>query len=428
VNSRKLWVMIVVCALHLSAVGEEVTHQVSRFLEAGSTRQAKAVLLSTLNKEPKNARAHELLGDVYRREGNANAAAREYRRALELGIRDSELLSNLATVDTWTRHFTEARKLYKRQLEFSPFPQDARRELENLEYQRGLSIFSSYGGWETDSTTKGWQADVFYGGVDRVDPYAGASYSDKYFYTRRSYYGKAYTFFSPAFYTKFSFEQDNYNYPVAVTPVPDANAYQHVPTVGIELSGNLKPRLQGTVSYEFFRPNFFFDQSEHASNHKVSGDIEYQIAWRPLSLQLKAATLRDPDPGRTTVDKSNHIVIPGYGKQFLVGGGGSLSFPRLEASLLMLPNRDLDRSTSYSFLSAGAVALRQDLKLRAGHVYDNYSNTSVFSGQIAQVFSAGLSWKAARWTEISFGGKVVRRSVRNDQAISVTTRFRLPIR
>jgi Tfp pilus assembly protein PilF len=97
VNSRKLWVMIVACALHLSAVGEEARHQASRFLEAGSTRQAKAVLLSTLNKEPKNARAHELLGDVYRREGNANAAAREYRRALELGIRDSELLSNLAT-------------------------------------------------------------------------------------------------------------------------------------------------------------------------------------------------------------------------------------------------------------------------------------------------------------------------------------------
>ena len=74
------------------------------------------------------------------------------------------------------------------------------------------------------------------------------------------------------------------------------------------------------------------------------------------------------------------------------------------------------------------MALRENLKLRAGHVYDNYSNTSVFSGQIAQVFSAGLSWKAARWTEISFGGKVVRRPVRNDQAIYVTTRFRLPIR
>ena len=427
-NSRKLWVMTIVCALHLVATGQEAMRQVSQLIDAGSAEQAKAVLVSILNKEPQNARAHELLGDVYRHKGNANAAVREYRRALELGIRDSELLSNFATVDVWTRHFSEARKLYKRQVEFSPFPQDAKRELEDLEYQRGLSIFSSYGGWETDSTTKGWQTDVFYGGLDRLDPYAGASYSDKYFYNRRSYYGKAYTFFSPAFYVKFSFEQDNYNYPIAVTPVPDANAYQHVPTVEIELSGDLTKRVQGTISYEFFRPNFFFDQSEHASNHKVSGDIEYRTVWNPLRLQLKAAALSDPDPGRTTVDKSNHLVVPVYGKQFLVGGGGSLSLSRFEASLLMLPNRDLDRSTSYSFLSACTVPLRENLKLRAGHVYDNYSNESVFSGKVAQVFNAGLSWKAARWTEISFGGKVVRRPVRNDQAIYITTRLRLPIR
>jgi len=420
--------MTMVCALHFAAAGEEATQQASRLIDAGATRQAKALLASTLNKEPQNARAHELLGDVYRHEGNSNAAAREYRRALELGIRDSELLSNLATVDKWTRHFTEARRLYKRQIEFSPFPQDARRELKDLEYQRGLSIFSSYGGWETDSTTKGWQTDVFYGGLDRIDPYVGASYSDKYFYTRRSSYGKAYTFFSPLFYTKFSLEQDNYNYPVAVTPVPDANAYQHVPTVGIELSGNLKPRLQGTVSYEFFRPNFFFDQNEHASNHKVSGNVEYQTAWRPLSLLVKAAVLRDPDPVSTLVDKPNHVVVPVYGKQFLIGGGGSLSLPRFEASLLMLPNRDLDRSTSYSFLSSCTVSLRENLNLRAGHVYDNYSNKSVFSRQVAQVYNAGLSWKPARWTEISFGGKVVRRPVRNDQAIYITTRIRLPIR
>jgi len=428
VSSRTLCVMIVVLALHLCAFGEEATQQASRLLDAGSTGKAKVLLVSTLNKDPQNARAHELLGDVYRNQGNANGAAREYRKALDLGIRDSELLSNLATVYKWTHRFSEARKLYKRQVEFSPFPQQARRELENLEYQRGLGIFSSYGGWETDSTTKGWQTDVFYGGLDRVDSYVGASYSDKYFYTRRSYYGKAYTFLSPAFYTKFSFEQDNYNYPVAVTPVPDANAYQHVPTAGIELSGNLKPSLQGTISYEFFRPNFFFGQNQHASNHKVSRDIENQTTWRPQSMQVKAAVLRDPDPVRTSVDKTNHLVVPVYGKQFLFGGGGSLSFRRFEASLLVLPNRDLDRSTSYSFLSACVVAVRDNLKLRAGHVYDNYSNKSVFSGQVAQVYNAGLSWQAARWTEISFGGKVVRRPVRNDQAIYITTRFRLPIR
>ncbi len=427
-NSRTLWVIMIVCALNLSAIGEESIRQASQLLDAGSTRKAKAVLESVLNHEPQNARAHELLGDAYRHEGNAGAAEREYKKALDLGIRDSELLSNLATVNRWNHHFAEARKLYKRELEFSPFPQDAQRELDDLAYQRGLSLFNSFGGWETDSTTKGWQTEGFYGGIDHVDPYAGASYSDKYFYTRRSYYGKAYAFFSPAFYTKFSFEQDTYNYPVAITPVPDANAYRHVPTAGVELSGKLTSRVQGTISYEFFRPNFFFDQNEHVNNHKVSGDIDYQTAWKPLSLQLKAATLRDPDPDRTVVDKTNHIVIPAYGKQFLAGGGGTFTFPRFEANVLILPNRDLDRSTSYSLLSACAVILHKDLKLRAGHVYDSYSNQSVFSGRIAQVYNAGLSWRPSRWSEISFGGKVVRRPVRNDQAIYVTTRFRLPIR
>lgn len=427
-NSRKRWVVAILCAFNLSAIGEEAMRQASQLLDKGSTQKAKAVLQSVLQREPQNARAHELLGDAYRHEGNASAAEREYREALNLGIRDSELLSNLATVDKWNRHFSEARKLYKRQIEFSPFPNEVRKDLEDLNYQRGVSLFSAYGGWETDSTTKGWQTDLFYGGFDRIDPYAGASYSDKYFYTRRSYYGKAYAFLSPSVYTKFSFEQDSYNYPVAVTPVPDANAYKHVPTIGVELSGKVTSRIQGTIAYEFFRPTFFFQQDEHASNHKLSGDIDYQTVWRPLSLQLKAATLRDPDPSRTTVDKPNHIVVPVYGKQFLVGGGATVSLPRFEVSTIMLPNRDLDRSTSYSFLSACTVQLRQNLKLRAGHVYDNYSNQSVFTGRTAQVFNAGVSWKAARWSEISFGGKVVRRPVRNDQAIYITTRFRLPIR
>lgn len=427
-NSRTLWVLAIVFALNLGAIAEESIRQASQLLDAGSTREAKTVLRSMLKREPQNARAHELLGDVYRREGNAGAAEREYRRALDLGIRDSELLSNLATVDKWTRHFSEARKIYKRELEFSPFTQEVRRNLERLDYQRGVSLFSAYGGWETDSTTKGWQTEFFYGGIDSIDPYAGASYSDKYFYTRHSYYGKAYLFLSPAFYTKFSFEQDNYDYPVAVTPVPDANSYRRVPTVGVELSGRLSAKVQGTIAYEYFRPNFFFEQSKHAENQKLSGELEYQTAWNPLTLQLKAATLRDPDPARTIVDKPNRLVVPVYGKQFLAGGGGTVSLPRFEASLVMLPNRDLDRSTSYSFLSSCTVPLRENLKLRAGHVYDSYSNQSAFSGQSAQVFNAGMFWRVAQWSEISFGGKVVRRPIRSDQAIYFTTRFRIPIR
>jgi tetratricopeptide (TPR) repeat protein len=162
VSSRKWWVVAILCLLTLPATSEEAMQRASRLPDAGSTRNAKAVLLALLKQEPLNPRAHQLLGDVYQHEGNAKGADREYRRALDLGVRDSELLSSLAKVDKWTRHYSDARKFYRREIEFSPFPEDARRDLEDLEFQRGMRLFSSYGGWETDSTTKGWQTDLFW--------------------------------------------------------------------------------------------------------------------------------------------------------------------------------------------------------------------------------------------------------------------------
>jgi tetratricopeptide (TPR) repeat protein len=427
-NSRKWWTAVALCVLNLSAFGEEGLQRAIQLLDRGEGQGAEVVLLALLKQEPQNAQAHVLLGDVFRHEGNGMAAAREYRIALDLGSHDSEVLSSLATVEKWTRHFSEARKAYLRELETTPSQSAAREELRDLEYKRGLTLFSAYGGWETDTTTKGWQADLFYGGLDRIDPYAGASYADKYFYTRQSYYAKAYAFLSPTMYAKFNFAQDRYSYPVAITPVPDANAYQSVPTFDVELAGNLGRQFRGSVSYEFFSPTFFFDPGKRAINHKFGGELEYKTAWRPLSLRLQTAILRDPDPDRTVVDKLRHFVAPVYGMQYLVGGGADLSSPRFEARILMLPNRDLDRSTDFSVLSEFTVPFGQNLKLRAGHVYDHYSSQSVFSGEFAQVYKTGFSWTATKWMELSFGGKVVRRPVRNDQAIYVTTRFRLPIR
>ena len=427
-KSCKWLAAFVLCALPLSASDNPALQQASELLEAGKTAQAKAILQPLLRSEPQNAEAHELMGDVFRQERNGRAAEQEYLRALDLGIRDSGLLSSLATVEKWNRHFSQARNSYQRELEDSPFLPGVRDDLQDLEYQRGFSLFGAYGGWETDSTTKGWQADLSYRGIDRLDTYAGLSYADKYFYTRRSYYGKGYAFFSSTGYVKFSFEQDNYNYPVAVTPVPDANAYQHVPTAGIEVSGDLRQNVRGTISYEFFRPNFFFDPSEHASNHKLGGELLYKTSWKPLELRLQSAVLRDPDPNRTLVDKVNRLVVPVYGMQYLVGGGADISSPRFDAQVLVLPNRDLDRSTNYSFLSALSVPLSRALKLKSGYIYDHYSSQSAFSGKTAQVYNLGFSWKMTRWMELSVGGKAVRRPIRNDQAVYVTTSFRLPLR
>jgi tetratricopeptide (TPR) repeat protein len=423
------WLAVIIfCALQLRASDEQSVQQASQLLEAGKTRDAKVILQSLLEREPQNAEAHELMGDAIRHEGNGKAAEREYRRAMELGLHDSGLLSNLATVQKWNRHFSEARTSYRRELEVAPFQQGTRDELQDLEYQRGFSLFGAYGGWETDSTTKGWEADLSYRGLDHFDTYAGLSYADKFFYTRRSYNAKAYAFFSPTGYVKLNFEQDSYDYPVAITPVPDANAYQRVPTAGIEVSGDLRPNLRGTISYEFFRPNFFFDPSEHASNHKLGGELLYKTNWKPLQLRVQSAVLRDPDPNRTLVDKVNRHVVPVYGMQYLVGGGADLSFPRFDAQVLVLPNRDLDRSTDYSFLSALSVPLSRTLKLKSGYIYDHYSNQSAFTGKTAQVYNLGFSWKMAKWMELSVGGKAVRRPIRNDQAVYVTTSFRLPLR
>jgi hypothetical protein len=160
----------------------------------------------------------------------------------------------------------------------------------------------------------------------------------------------------------------------------------------------------------------------------VGGDIQYQTVWKPLNLVVQAATLRDPDPSRTIVDKTNHLVVPVYGTQFLVGGGADLTLSKFDAHVLVLPNRDLDRSTDYSFLSAVNVPFGRNLRLYSGHVYDHYSNQSVFSGQIAQVYNIGCSWKTAKWMELAFGGKAVRRPIRNDQAVYITMKFRMPLR
>lgn len=420
--------ILLLSCLPVFATEEQTLQQASQLVEAGKTGDAKRVLQPLIEQHPENAEAHQLLGDAYRKEGNGKAAEKEYRRAMELGIHDSELLGSLATVQRWNRHFTAARSSYHRELEVDPLQQGARGELQDVEYQRGLSLFAAYGGWETDSTTKGWETDLSYRGLDHLDSYAGASYADKYFYTRKSFYGKGYLFFSPTGYVKLSFEQDDYNYPVAITPVPDANAYQHVPTAGIEVSNQLRPNLRGSISYEFFRPNFFFDRSEHANNHKLGGELIYDTPWKPLQVKLQSAILRDPDPNRTFVDKANGIVTPVYGMQYLVGGGANLSFRRFEAELLVLPNRDLDRSTNYSFLGGLTIPVKRDLKLKSGYIFDHYSNDSVFAGRTAQVFNGGFSWKLSRWMELSAGGKVVRRPIRDDQAAYITTSFRLPLR
>lgn len=427
---NRLWASILFSLLivQIGWAEDEPLRQASSLLDADQSGEAKTLLVPVLEKQPENAKAHELLGDVFRQQGDGNNAEREYRRAIDLGNHDLSLLKSMATVQKWNRRYSRAQLSYERALEIAPWDRNARAELDDLRYQRGLTFFAAYGGWETDSTTKGWQTELSYSGFDHVTPYAGMSYADKYFYTRRSYYGKAYAFFSPTGYVKFNFEQKNYTYPVATNPIPDANAYQNVPSMGVEIAGDLRPNLRASLGYEFYRPNFFFAPGDHASNHKLSGELSYRTRWKPLQLRLMTAVLRDPDPNRTIIDKANRKVSVGYATQYLAGGGADFSFRRFEAGFLVLPNRDLDRSTDYSWLGNVTVPLSPSFKVKGGYVYDRYSSQSVFTGKNAQIYNAGVSWQTTPWLELTLGGKAVRRPIRNEQAVYITTRFTLPLR
>lgn len=400
----------------------------ARLLEQGRFRQAEELLRKVVARQPDNAEAHQLLGDAYRSEAEGPMAEREYRRAIALGRRNPELFQSLATVEKWDRHFSDARNSYRAEIEMAPDNREARSELDDLRLQRGATLFGAYGGWETDSTARGWQTELAYRGLDKVDAYVGAAYADKFFYTRQSTYGRAYLFFSPTGYVELSLGEKNYNYPVAKNPVPDANAYRNVPSISVEVGDQLRPNLQLSVSYEFFRPNFFFAPGDYANNNKVGAELSYRTAWKPLQLRLMSAVLRDPDPDRTVVDKINRRVTVAYGTQYLVGGGAALSLRRLDAELLLLPNRDLDRSTDYSVLAQAAIPVRKPLTLRTGYIFDHYSASSLFSGQTAQIVNLGFSWRALRWLELTAGTKTIRRPIQNDQAFYITTSLGLPLR
>lgn len=401
------------------------TQEAARLLERGDLKGAESALTALLGGDPRNARAHELLGDVYRRQGRNQVAEKEYRLALEQGANTGELWKSLATVQERDRRFAAARESYRRALELSPADREARDGLDSLRHKRGLTLFGAAGGWDVDSTTSGWESELFFGGLDRFDVFAGASFADKFFYTRRSASGRIYAYYSATGYVKLGGGQKRYEYPEAINPVPDANAYGKVPSVEVEIADNLSSRVRASLAYEYFQPDFFFAPDTTAQNHKVSAELDVTTPWTPLSVRLLGAFLRDPDPDRTIVDRTAHTVAVVYGTQFLAGGGLVLDHPRLSARVLVLPNRDLDRSTDISVLASLTVPLGS-FSIGAGYVYDHYASTSIFAGQTAEVATGTLSYSGA-WVDLSAGAKTVRRPVRNSTGVFATARLKVPL-
>ena len=138
---------------------EDSLRDAAQLLDAGRSREAEGMLHRLLDHDPQNGEARQLLGDLFRKDGKGPEAEREYRRALDLGRRDPELFKSLATVQKWQRHYSAALSSYREALRLAPLDSEARDELEDLQYRRGLSLFGAVGGSETDFTEKGWQTE-----------------------------------------------------------------------------------------------------------------------------------------------------------------------------------------------------------------------------------------------------------------------------
>ena len=384
-------VLIVLFLLGGPALADELS-RAERLLEEGRAGEAESVLLGVTKAQPKNASAHRLLGLAYRRLHRYGRACAAYAEALRL----------------------------------DPSDQDAKDGLAGARRQRGPGFFGAIGEWEPDSSAAtGWQAEAYYGGIDRVEAYAGVGYGDRYYYTRQRVYGKAYGFYSPTGYVKLTGYKKTYDYPVETTPVPDSNSYSDVPGLEIEVADDLAPGLRGSAAYEYFRPTFFYAPASQANNHKLSGELSWRPAGSPLRLRVLGAVLRDPDPDGTVIDRSTGTLVTlAYGWQALLGGGAELELDRVAALVLLIPNPDLDRSQSWALVTGISGTVHGPFSARADYIYSKYSDQSSFAGETSSVATFSLGWRAPAHFELSAGYKVAHRPVRDDSGPFLTVRIR----
>lgn len=342
------------------------------------------------------------LGDTLRKEGRLTEALKAYEKARALDGKDKELLKHIGTVEKWLREFRAAETSFKEALRIDPEDREAREDLKDLRLRRGIRIWGWIGGYEPDYTTESYETMFFYGGLDSMDIYGGYGYSDQVYYTRQKIYGKGYYFYTPYSYIKGAIFIKDYNYPEDETgkPNPDSNSYDKVPSIEIEASHLLIHKLRATLAYEYFAPTFFYDQDTRASNYKISGEVEFPVAVEGIKGSIIYARLHDPDPDRTRI-KGRPVSSPAASTEIVYRNtsllGGSIKYDRnpWEIKLKYFPNRDLDNSYKYSFLTSAEYDFTRRFTGRIDHVFDKYSSESNFTGKTANVYmiSASYEWR-----------------------------------
>lgn len=426
-------VLILVLFLFTGAAFAQSPGEAEKLIDSGQYSQAEEILRKLITEEPKNARNHQLLGDAYRREGKLDDALTEYETAKSLGGENTELLKSMGTTYKWMKRDRDAAEAYGKALKLNPKDREAKDDLESLSLKRGLTLNLMAGGWEADNTKEKYEGMLEYGGLDRTLLNGGYSYSKNAYYSRHKAYANGYYFYSNNSYAKLGVAYKDYNYPTGPTVQPDSSAYDKVPSFEVEVAHWFHPVFRGTLAYEFFRPSFLFDTDSKANNHKVSAEAYYITPVDGLRLKVLYAVLRDPDPDKTTI-KGRALNMPvgttaaatsvQYQTQSLLGGGAEVVRGKYSAEIKYLPNRDLDRSYSWSVLAGLGYGFTDRVTGRLDYVHDKYSSKSSQAGKTANVYLGSVFYKLDNRTDLGFGLKHIDLPTANDDTVFLTVAYK----
>ncbi|MFQ5736032.1 MAG: tetratricopeptide repeat protein [Thermodesulfobacteriota bacterium] len=425
------------CAAGLAQAAGDSLKEAQRLYDAGKYKKAESMAKGLVAQEPDNAGYHQLLGDIYKRETKLEKALAEYKKAESLGIKSAELYKDIGTTYKWLGDSSTAVKYYKKALRVHPGDREAKSDLAQIRRSKGLGISLMAGGWEPDYTTSAYELMLSYSGIKDLDLYAGYGFADQVYYDRTKYYAKGYYFYAPGSYFKVNPQFKDYDYPTSKVPTPDANSYDKVPSVELELQHWVTGDFRVNVAYEFFRPSFFHDTGSHATNHKVTTELYYMTPLKYLRFKLIYAILRDPDPDRTAIigrDDPNTPVVDVaaatdivYQTEQFLGGAVEYVRGRWDAEVKYMPNRDLDSSYDYSLLTKLGYRFTDRLAGRLDYVYDKYSTKSNFSGETAGVYMASAYYKLTPGTDIGAGLKYLDLPAGKDTTGFLTLRYKTGI-
>lgn len=282
---------------------------------------------------------------------------------------------------------------------------------------KGLTLDAWYGGWEPDYTKTAYEAMLSYRAIDKLHLFTGMGESKQVFYDRSKIYGGAYYFYEDYSFFKMFLSERTYKYPTlpgAVAPNPDANSYEKVPKLELEVSQYIDKNMRTTVSYELSQPNFYHDKGTKFTVHKLGAELAVNTPIPQLRAKVFTSILRDPDPNTTTIiGFANQAIGPtaatattvNFRNTSLFGGAVQYVAPQWNLETKYMQNRDLDNSYDFSLLNKFSYQLTDESALQLDYVHDVFSNQSNLRGNTANVYMASYYKQHSKDIKYGFGLK-----------------------